>query len=170
MHNTLLLEVSATLSGMAFNEHPDDQPPGEWRRFVSDDEARTAVPAFSFQDPVAVGLAFCNALDRRGDYLAALQRMVTPESLPAWGDFREAAAFHSSIENPGYGSVANRAHGDDEVAYFKILADITRGYQAQSDQIVGFAGIVTLVWRRELGEWRVHAFGGDYLRPEEVPH
>ncbi|MGO4143461.1 hypothetical protein AB4Y77_00100 [Paenarthrobacter sp. YAF11_1] len=155
---------------MTTNQHPDDQAPAEWRRFGVDDEAEQALPEPSFQDPVAVGLLFCNALSDPAEYQVALRRVVTPESLPAWGDFSDAAQFLASIPDRGFGSMANRALGDDGVAYLKILSGVTQSFQVLEDQVVMAAGFVTLAWRPEFGEWRVHAFGGDTLRPEEVPH
>ncbi|MDI3211704.1 hypothetical protein [Arthrobacter sp. AL12] len=154
---------------MSYNAHPDDQPSAQWRRFAADDEAETVMPEFSFQDPVAVGMMFCNALDDPKEYHVALSRLATPESLLAFGDFAEASAFLASIEDPGYGSQVNRAHGDDDVAYFKILAGTTDSFQALEDQVLPFAAVVTLVWRPEFGEWRVHGIG-NYIRPEDVPH
>jgi hypothetical protein len=155
---------------MTYNQHPDDQAP-EWRRITSDEEANSAMPEFSFQDPAPVGQMFCDALKDPAHYQVALRRLVTPESLPAWGDFSEAAAFVQSLpDDVGTGTVAQRAHGDDNVAYFKIMSGVTESYQALEEQIVFLAGVVTLVWRPELGEWRVHAIGGDYTKPEYVPH
>jgi hypothetical protein len=155
---------------MTYYVHPDDQPPAEWRRFAPDSEAAATLPQPSLDDPVAVGLMFCNALVRHEEYIQALARLVTPESLASWGDFGEAASFLGSVKDRGYGSFADRAYGDDAVAYFKILSGVTSTYQVLEDQIIsGSAGVVTLVWRPEFGEWRVHGIG-DYVKPEEVPH
>lgn len=154
---------------MTPNLHPDDQPTDQWRRFAGEEEVREVIPEFSFQDPVAVGMMFCNALEDPKENLVALSRIATPESLPAFGDFTEASDLIASVQDAGYGSRAERAVGDDNVAYFKILSGVRGSFQVLEEQILSGAGVVTLVWRPEFGEWRVHGIG-DYLRPEEVPH
>ncbi|MFD1211000.1 hypothetical protein ACFQ36_02955 [Arthrobacter sp. GCM10027362] len=154
---------------MTSNLPPEDQPPAEWRRFTTDGEAAAQLPEFSFGNPLAVAMAFCHALDDHERYRPALSQLVTPESLPAWGDFSETAGFLRSLENVGYGSQVTPAVGDPDVVYFKILSGVKQSYQALEDQVMDIAAIVTLVWRPEYGRWLVHAIG-DYLRPEEVPH
>jgi hypothetical protein len=149
--------------------HPDDHPNHQWRRFADDEEVRAVIPEFSFQDPVAVGMMFCNALDDPEANLVALSRLATPESLEAFGDFTEAAAFIASTPNVGYGSLANAAVGDEDVRYFKIMSGIQDSYQVLDEQIMAARGVATLVWRNEFSEWRVHGIG-DYIRPEQVPH
>lgn len=154
---------------MTYNAHSDDQPPAQWRRFTADDEAEAVLPVASLQDPVAVGMMFVNALGNHREYFNALQRFVTPESLPAFGDFTEAANFLASIEDFGCGTIADRAYGDEDVAYFKILRGVPDSYQVLDAQPIMAAAVLTMVWRRQFGEWRVHSIG-PALRPEEVPH
>ncbi|MBT1001186.1 hypothetical protein KIH31_01110 [Paenarthrobacter sp. DKR-5] len=167
------LHVSQSIAGrlrrMTYNSHPDDQPSERWRRATDDAEVASVLPQFSFQDPVAVGMLFCNALGDPDSNFNALSRLATPESLPAFGDFKDAAAFLASVKDAGYGSNAERAVGDDGVAYFKILSGITENFQLLEEQIMAGAGVVTLVWREEFDEWRVHSIGVP-LRPEDVPH
>ncbi|WP_284752638.1 hypothetical protein [Arthrobacter sp. efr-133-R2A-120] len=155
---------------MTHNLRPDDRSPEYWRRMASDEEAAAALPEPSLQDPVAVGQMFCNALGQYRHFQVALRRIVTPESVAAWGDFSDAANFLASIPDAGYGSMAQRAVGADDVAYFKVLSGVTDSYQVLDEQIVQAAGIVTLAWRPEFGEWRVHAMGSNYVVPEQVPH
>lgn len=154
---------------MTHSLHPDDLPNHQWRRFADEEEVREVIPEFSFQDPFAVGLMFCNALQDPETNLVALTRLATPESLPAFADFSEAANFLASTPNIGYGSITNAAVGDEDVRYFKIMSGIQGGYQILDEQIMAARGVVTLVWRSEFGEWRVHGIG-DYIRPEHVPH
>jgi hypothetical protein len=160
------------MGDMTQNVHPD-QPADNWgnfnRRITGEEEVGQMIPEFSFQDPVAVGMMFCKALDDPKENFVALSRLATPESLPAFGDFTEAAELIASTQDVGYGSRAERAVGDDNVAYFKILSGITQSFQMLEEQILTGLGVVTLVWRAEFGEWRVHGIG-DYLRAEEVPH
>jgi hypothetical protein len=152
------------------NLSAEDLPPTEWRRFASEEEAAANLPEPSLDDPVSVGIMFCNALEDPVQYRNALLRLVTPESRPAWGDFGEASRFITSIEDLGYGSRTEPAAGDDNVHYFKIMQGITQSYEVLEDQVVFLKGVLTLVWRPKHRQWMVHAIGGGYTRPEDVPH
>jgi hypothetical protein len=83
-------------------------------------------------------------------------RSVSNLAKPALGatDVAYLAVFRETAEDLG---------GSDGVASFGA------GERLGSDVFVGDALIVTLVWRPEFGMWRVHAFGPDYVRPEDVP-
>ncbi|GAB3535814.1 hypothetical protein GCM10027403_14540 [Arthrobacter tecti] len=129
-----------------------------------------ALPNGSLQDPVAVGMMFVNALADHRHYEIALSRLVTPESLPYWGDFSEIAEHVASIENWGFGSIANEAVGDPNVRYCKLMSGVESSFQVTDAQIINAASIITMVWRPEYDQWMVHAMGSEYLRPEEVPH
>ncbi|MFE4834427.1 hypothetical protein ACFRAU_07075 [Arthrobacter sp. NPDC056691] len=61
--------------------------------------------------------------------------------------------------NLAYGSRVNLAEGDPDVAYFKIMSGVTHSYQVLEGQILPFAGVLSMVWRPEYGEWRVHGIG-----------
>jgi hypothetical protein len=162
--------LATTLRVMAYNTHPDDQPPAEAFRPSTEEDVRNHLPEddTSMQDPVALGIMFCDALDEYQDFPDVLARLVTPESLEAWGDFSEASAGLARIGQRGYGSNADRAMGDNDVAYFKIFSGVNESFRAIGDQIISAAAIVTMVWRPELGEWRVHQIG-NYAKPEDVP-
>ena len=148
-------------------EDPRD-PDYEGRRFASEEDAAAALPEPSLDDPVAVGILFLKALRDPGQYSNALHNLVTPESLDAWGDFSEAAKGLEAIQNPGFGSRANRAHDASDVAYVKILSNIEQSYEVTEEQVVLAAAVVTLVWRPEFGQWMVHGLG-DHIRPEDLP-
>lgn len=156
---------------MAYNQHPDDQPPAEAFRPSTEEDVRNHLPEddASMQNPVSLGMMFCDALDEYQNFADVLARFVTPESLESWGDFSEASALLASIGRRAYGSNADRAMGDDDVAYFKILRGGSGSFHAVGDQIISAAAIVTMVWRPEYGEWRVHQIG-NYAKPEDVPH
>lgn len=147
---------------------PEDRPPACWRRFAEPGEAEAAVPHPDVADPVSVGIMFCEALEDHERYSVALRMLTTPESHPAWGDFSDAACAYREIPEPGFGSRANLALGAPDVAYFKILRNVNRSYQVLDDQPIGFAAVLTLVWRPERQQWLVHAMGQSLL-PEEVP-
>jgi hypothetical protein len=125
--------------------------------------------AKGMNSPVAVGVTFINALyhDRGRPNLYVLQQLVTPESVPAWGDFRSTA---ERLKGCGAGSMASPSMDDPDVVYFKFITDhdgVT--YQAQEDMIIMTRAVATLVRRPSLGGWRIHGVG-EPLRPETVPH
>ena len=63
--------------------HSDAQPTDQWRRFAaSEEEGEQVIPEFSFQDPDAVGMVFCNALADPRENLVALSRPATPNPCP----------------------------------------------------------------------------------------
>lgn len=154
---------------MTSNLPPEDQPPAQWYREAADEEALDALPEESLTDPVSVGVMFCNALvDDHVHYRTALSNLVTPESLEAWGDFSEPAAFLKGLPDMGYGSMVNEAVGAPDVVYFKIIGDVPTSYQVIDAQPIEVAAVLTMVWRPEYNQWLIHSIG-EYLQPEEVP-
>jgi hypothetical protein len=65
--------------------------------------------------------------------------------------------------------MVNKAQGDPDVAYAKILSGVTQSYEVLDEQPVLAAAVITLVWRPDHRRWMVHGIG-DYISPEEVPH
>ncbi|MFP3579459.1 hypothetical protein SB659_07730 [Arthrobacter sp. SIMBA_036] len=153
---------------MAYNQHPDDQPPTNWKRQTSEGESRQAYFSATGDPAFLLGVHFCSLLDDESTPASELARLVTPESRKAWGDFREVGDWFRSLKDVGYGSIADRALGDDAVAYFKVIPGTVENYQVRDEQIVS-AIIVTVVNRADLGGWRVHGIG-DYFPAEAVPH
>ncbi|MDS1115290.1 hypothetical protein RD149_16145 [Gordonia westfalica] len=140
-----------------------------WREVKSDAEAEEF--AAGIEDfPVRLGMEFCSAL-KSGDKLHLLPAAVTPESRDYWGDFQWAVEKVRSIQRLGYGSIADRAAGEDRVAYFKLISkDIEEPYQVNEDVpmvMIDAAAILTIVQRPD-GQWRVHHLG-DYVLPEDAP-
>lgn len=147
----------------------EDQPPAEWRRFGTEEEAAAALPEESLTDPVSVGVMFCNALaEDPVHWNNALRNLTTPESAESWGDFKAASRYLNSIEDMGYTNRVNFALGAPDVAYFKIVGDVRQSYEILDEQPVDCAAILTLVWRPEYGMWMVHDLG-DYMKPEDLP-
>lgn len=136
-----------------------------WRRTVSDAEAVEAFDDF----PVQLGREFCGALSS-GENLHMLPAAVTPESREYWGDFQWAVEKVQSIPRLGYGSIADRAAGEDRVAYFKLIPNVDEAYQVDPDVpgvMLDLSAVLTLVQRTD-GQWRVHHLG-DYVLPEDAP-
>lgn len=155
---------------MTANLPPEDQPPAEWRRFVSDDESGSTLPEPSLFDPVAVAHLFFSAVQQHEEFQVALLNITTPESHEAWGDFSEAAAFLASVEDLGFSSMVNQAVGDPGVVYASILSGVTQGFEVLDEQIVQAEAVLTIVRRPDHdGRWLVHQMGPPLL-PEEVPH
>lgn len=146
-----------------------------WYRPHNDEDAAHVEEVLSADPAVRVGVAFCTALGRREEYLEQLRMLVTPESAEAWGDFASAAALLSNIEDAAYGSIAERAYDDPDVAYLKILSGVTEGFQVLEGQPILAAAVVTLVLRDGVPVygggrgWLVHSLGV-HSRPEETPH
>jgi len=155
---------------------PDDIANHNWRRPTSETESAAAIRRAATDQAYSAGQLFCDVLDQEDSTLEAFAAIVTPESWDSWEDFSGVREWFKHLNDVGYGSFADRAAGDDDVAYFKILADVHESYQVVETQIIDAAGIITLVWRPDLpsvlpdviGHWRVHALG-DYVHPDDVP-
>jgi hypothetical protein len=126
-------------------------------------------PGPALTDPVAVGALFAEALRDPVGNRATLERVTTPESRPAWGDFTGAAAVLSSIEDWGVAGVAPKAAADPTVCYLGVLRGVTRDHDALEGRSEDVAAIINLVWRPDFGQWMVHGIG-DHLRPGQIPH
>lgn len=148
---------------------PEDQPPAEWRRFATPDEAADAIPEPDLTDPASVGVLFYQALQDPSEFQQVLAFLTTPESQSAWDDFAEAGEMLAAIEDHGIGTMVKEAQGDPSVAYAKILRGITDSYEVLDNQIINAAAVITLVWRPDFGRWMVHGIG-DSILPEDVPH
>lgn len=149
---------------------PEDRPPNPGL-VPTDDEQGAFEDAgpISPENPVAVGGAFLSFLfDPGGPNKEHLELVVTPESLPSWGDFTETADL---LQNCGMSTRATPAQTDERVVYVKYITDHDgQTYQVQGDDVVIMArAVATLVYRPELGGWRIHGVG-EYLLPEQVPH
>jgi hypothetical protein len=145
---------------------PDDLPPQP--EPASEVEALVAAGHPGPDNPVTVGAVFWTAVtEPGGPNIDVLSIIVTPESWPHWGGFSRAAALL-----PGYGMAhqVSPSVDDPDVVYVRYLRDTDETVRVPSDMVlVGDIVIGTLVRRRRLGGWRVHALG-DYVRPEHVPH
>lgn len=147
---------------------PEDQPTGSGLIPTDDPSAGIAdMGPNSPDNPVAIGAAFLNLVNAPGGPdVQGLANLVTPESLSAWGDFASAA---ERLTGCGMTSRANPSATDPEVVYVKYVTDDGKNYTADGDIMIMARAVATLVWRPELGSWRVHGLG-EYIKPEEVPH
>jgi hypothetical protein len=143
---------------------PEDQPPGRGLIPASDDEVAAEVFAQNSDGPWAAGRAFHNALMHDDcPQLDVLRNLVTPESLPAWGDF---SAAREHLAGTGMTSRADRpAPG---VAYVKFVTDPGQGLKADADTLIMARAVATLQFRPESGRWLLHQLG-DYCLPEDLP-
>lgn len=110
---------------------------------------------------------FANALRSPIKNSGLLAWLVTPESRASWGNFEKAATLLRSIKNPGIGSNATPAFDAPDVAYVKIMADVTEAFTLDEPSFGTESAIVSLVWRPEHGRWLVHGFGA-YSKPTEL--
>lgn len=138
----------------------------EW---TAEDDAAASAAALPPNHPWHVVTMFVEAVQHREEYRVALTRLVTPESLPAWGDFSEIAGLFQSWGDWGIASRAHVMAGDADVCYIKIVRDVPETYQAQGNEFVPVIALITLVWRPEAGLWQIHGIGPNPLQPEELP-
>ena len=98
-----------------------------------------------------------------------LQRITTPESWDAWGDFAEAQAMLADIdEDLAIQSIGARPEPD--VAYIGIMRNPSgETYYVDGDVPMNAVLIVSLVDRPSLGGWRVHSFGKGYWPADDLP-
>jgi hypothetical protein len=128
-------------------------------RDTSDAEAFAAGSSLDPEGPAAAGMAFITALSQYD--VRTLRAITSPDS--GWGDFRAAHDLLEAIPDWGVGSVANYAVDRDDVAYMKILGNVTHNMQATEEDIVGAAAILTLI--NPGTGWIAHAIGNDYWTP-----
>jgi hypothetical protein len=121
------------------------------------------------ENPWAVAIAFWNVATE-GDY-AQLEDLITPESQGQW----DLADIKRRTENSGIVSGVYRPVFD--VAHVRLIADLRDHVTDPNDQMDTLtvsgpmqaqAWIISLVYRPELGGWRVHGFGRS-LAPDELP-
>lgn len=138
----------------------------EW---TDEDDAMAAAAGLQPNHPVWTVITFMSGLDDLERYREQMSMLVTPESLPRWGDFTQIAEFIASIPDVGTGSRPNHPQGAPDVAYVKIMDHIEKSYIHQNEgRIIEVPAIATLVWSEEAGLWRLHDVG-DYVEPEELP-
>ncbi len=118
------------------------------------------------EDPVDVARLFCSALLDPVTNLDVLEMIVAPETRAIWGDFVPTA---DTVKAEGFEGIWNeetRAHGDRTIAYVPLLSKDDMGKTEAGFQIV--LGVLSLVWREDLGRWAVFALGEPAL-PETAP-
>lgn len=134
-----------------------------------DDDSAFAFHAMPETHPVKVAMLIFWVM-REGTYSPEkVREFVTPESVEAWGDFREFARMCMAVDRPAFGSIANRARGASDVVYVKVLSGVDKGYTLHEEGPMMAAMVFTLVWRPEHDRWLIHGAGYDHVLPEDVP-
>lgn len=137
----------------------------QWTDFDDECLAFEVIPE---RDPVKLTAAIRNTLTGDEDF-GIVGEFVTPESRRAWGDFREVSEALRQQEPLALVDTARQVPGARDVAYvWLIRPDGTAGLITAA-RSVEIAFVFTWVWRRELGEWRLHAIGGAPHALERVP-
>lgn len=132
---------------------------------VPDDVAASYFPATDTPlHPMSVAKWFLGAILKPDSTLIELTLLVTPESLPQWGDFTEVAPALD-----GYGLASGVRIGLDatgvpapDVAYIQLLSLAETGnYTSVISEPTAVLRplVLTLVWRPEVGSWQVHCIG-----------
>lgn len=127
------------------------------------DEAVAAGGPMTPDNPYAVAFAFWHAaLNENYD---DLELVITPESRGQW----DLADIRARTEDSGIATGVYKPRYD--VAYVKLLSNV--GDKAEPIQVLrnplpAEARIISLVYRRELGGWRVHGLGHP-VDPTDLP-
>lgn len=135
---------------------------------ADDDEAMASFGPHVLTNPAFTGWAFFALInmDLTDDTVGKLRAVVTPESIPAWGDFGEvktSLARHS---------IASKVHYlDQDTAYMKFLPDVDRTRQVANDGFPIVDPLFITLQRRpdQGGEWRVFSTGTRFHQPDELP-
>jgi len=119
-------------------------------------------------DPLTIATTFLSLVLNGPAAVGHVLRLVTPESATAWGDFSAVRGRLEEIGSWGLGTYAVSEENTRDVAYVKILPDVSTAFRVRGDAVVDVAALITLVWRPETQSWLVHAFGG-YVPAARVP-
>ena len=115
------------------------------------------------ENPLAVAIAFWSAA--LNDDYGNLDNLITPESRGHWNltDVREGiqdSGIATGVQRPVY-----------DVAHIRLVSgvgDAQTVLKVEGGEMLLRAKIMSLVYRSELGGWRVHALGRPF-EPDELP-
>lgn len=142
------------------------QPDDPWFRQVPAEEAAASVGPDTADNEVAVGKALAVSLLRPGGPdVATLELLVTPDSRPAWGDFRWATDLLA-----GRGMSTSPQVAAPDVAYIKYPPGMGT-VQVHPDApsfVMENVVVATLVRSRRWHGWKVHGLG-EPVPPERLP-
>ncbi|MFF2275986.1 hypothetical protein [Agromyces sp. NPDC058126] len=130
------------------------------------DDASVAFESIPPEHPVKLTAAVYAALTALDQSHEFLRLVVTPESLPAWGDF--TAAARALEAQYGINSVARSYPSAPDVAYVWLMEYSPDARMITTPETVVVPHTFTWIWRPELGGWKLHSIGaGD--APEVLP-
>jgi hypothetical protein len=140
-------------------EFPGEEPPATEPEFPGLvpgdlDEAMAAGGPMTPDNPYAVAFAFWHAA--LNENYEDLEAVITPESRGQW----DLADIRSRTEDSGIATGVYKPRYD--VAYVKLISNVgdkEEPIQALRNPLPVEARIISLVYRPELGGWRVHGFG-----------
>ena len=101
------------------------------------------------------GYLFCALLADETATTWELSYLVTPESLPAWGDFSEAVRLHNSLKDPAFCGTVVRSDDDKRIAYLLLLGGVQQ--HLVLDDWTDPDVTITLHWSEDRG-WLVHQY------------
>jgi len=147
---------------------PGQEPPRSEPAFPgmvpgSLDEAMVASGPMTPDNPWAIAFAFWDSVLRESN--ENLNLVITPESAGNWG---ELAALKDRTKESGLATGVYRPVYD--VAYVKLINDVGADSPVQfiTEGFPAMSMIISLVYRPELGGWRVHSIGQP-LDPDDLP-
>jgi hypothetical protein len=149
-------------------EFPGEEPPATEPEFPGLvpgdlDEAMAAGGPMTPDNPYAVAFAFWHAA--LGENYDDLEAVITPESRGQW----DLADIRIRTEDSGIATGVYKPRYD--VAYVKLISNVgdeEEAIQALRNPLPVEARIISLVYRPELGGWRVHGVGHP-VDPTDLP-
>jgi hypothetical protein len=132
------------------------------------DDLLLAIAAMGDRHPMTTIYRFLGLVRDPAANADELNILVTPESLPHWGDFSSIQPVIDSVKDPGFGTRILRYPHAKDVGYFRILEGVPESFDRRVPASEDVPIIIVVVWRPEYDRWLIHGFG--MLEPEELEH
>jgi len=129
------------------------------------DQAQFIFEALAKDHPSRVVTAFNDLFHTEDPFVEILKLFVTPESESDWGDFSDGSRFFRD-QDIAISTRALRHKGALDVAYVKLVPD--DGVYLTEVPRQDALAYVTLIWRPDLGGWRIHRIGMP-AAPRDLP-
>ncbi len=117
------------------------------------------LPEQSTRDPNFVAMCFLAAVRWPEGSEDMLERLVTPQSRPSWGDFSDVISYVGSMREPGASTKHSRGAEARDVAYVSLLSGVGDGYVLPSGSPLVSDDVLTLVWHQDADSWLVASLG-----------
>jgi len=105
-----------------------------------------------------MGVVFLDELKKTPIPIKTLRKLVYPSTVENWGDFSEAQALLSSIDNIGLSNTI-RYSKDKTLAYIRMLPNVEEAFVINTPHAIADVYEISLAKDRN-GQWRVFSIGG----------